>query len=243
MKQRKLKKLKLKKKLNSNRVILALVCLVLGFMIAFSYRVTQSENNDEQITDRQWEQNLSLRNELIEQGEKNRELQGELKKKQGKIRKIEENLAKEAQVFFNLAEDTEKYRMFLGKVKVKGSGVQVTLSDGEYDPAEENINSYLVHEHHVFKVVNELYIAGATAISINGQRLSHNSYILCDGPVITVDGKQHPAPFKIAAIGDSEVLSSALNITGGVRDQLVNDQIVFSLEEKQEIVMDPILGS
>jgi len=228
---------------DSNRVILSLVFLVLGFMVAFSYRVTQDDSdNGKGLTDRQWEQHLSLRNELIEQEEKNRELQKELNEKQEKVRNIETELSKEAQVFFNMAEDAEKYRMFLGKVKVTGKGVKVTLADGEYNPNEENINNYLVHEHHVFKVVNELYISGAQAISINGQRISHNSYILCTGPVITVDGRQHPAPFEITAIGDPDVLSSALNITGGIKDQLVNDQIVFSLQEVDDIKMDPILG-
>ncbi|MFH7445066.1 DUF881 domain-containing protein, partial [Pseudomonas syringae pv. tagetis] len=87
----------------------------------------------------------------------------------------------------------------------------------------------------VFKVINELYISGASGIAVNGQRLSSQSYIICDGPVITVDGIQHPAPFVVTAIGDPDVLSSALNLTGGVKDQLVNDNIVFSLEKKSEI--------
>lgn len=234
----------MKKKVNSNRVILSLVSLVLGFMVAFSFRVTQDEsNNGKGLTNKQWEQHLNLRNELIDQEEKNRELQKELNAKQEKVRKIETNLSKEAQVFFNMAEDAEKYRMFLGKVKVSGKGVKVTLADGEYDPDEENINNYLVHEHHVFKVINELYISGAAAIAVNGQRISHNSYVLCTGPVITVDGYQHPAPFEITAIGDPNVLSSALNITGGIKDQLVNDQIVFTMEEMDDIKMDPILGN
>ncbi|RSD28295.1 DUF881 domain-containing protein [Mesobacillus subterraneus] len=213
-------------------------------MVAFSFRVTQDENDHSKgLTNRQWEQQLGLRNELIEQEEKNRELQKELNAKQEKVREIEASLSKEAQVFFNMAEDAEKYRMFLGKVKVSGKGVKVTLADGEYNPEEENINNYLVHEHHVFKVINELYISGASAISVNGQRIAHNSYILCTGPVITVDGYQHPAPFEITAIGDPDVLSSALNITGGVKDQLVNDQIIFSLEKMNDIKMDPILGN
>lgn len=234
----------MKKKANSNRVILSLVSLVLGFMVAFSFSVTQDEgDNSKGLTDRQWEQQLNLRTELNEQEQKNRELQKELNTKQEKVRKIETNLSKEAQIFFNMAEDAEKYRMFLGKVKVSGKGVKVTLTDGEYNPNEENINNYLVHEHHVFKVINELYISGAAAIAINGQRISHNSYVLCTGPVITVDGYQHPAPFEITAIGDPNVLSSALNITGGIKDQLVNDQIVFTLEEMNDIKMEPILGN
>lgn len=229
-------------KMRGKHVILSLVCLVLGFMIAFSYQITQ-KNDTELISNTQWEQDVELRNQLISQEEENRKLQKELNEKQGKLLEIEQELAQEEQVFFNLAEDADKYRIFLGKVKVKGSGVTVTLEDGQYDPHEENINNYIVHEHHVFNVINELYVSGATAIAINGQRLSHNSYIVCNGPVIEVDGNPHPAPFIITAIGDPEILSSALNLTGGVKDMLVNENITFKLEKNEEIILDPILGS
>jgi uncharacterized protein YlxW (UPF0749 family) len=214
-------------------------------MIAFSYHLTQIENEKEKpnLSGKQWEKTLSLRNQLIAQEENNRKLQKELTKKQNKVLKNEKDLSKEAQVFLNLAEDAEKYRMFLGKVKVHGKGVKITLIDGAYDPKEDNINNYLVHEHHVFKVVNELYISGAAAVAINGQRLTSHSYIVCNGPVITVDGVPHPAPFIITAIGDPDVLASSLNLTGGVKDQLVNDNLVFTLEKENDIVLNPILGS
>jgi uncharacterized protein YlxW (UPF0749 family) len=230
-------------KVKGNHVVLALVFLVLGYMIAFSYHLTERINEQAPKTNKQWERNLSLRNQIINEQERNRDLQNELNEKQEKVLQIEKELSKEAQVFFDLAEDAEKYRMFLGKVKVKGKGVKVTLADGDYDPIEENANNYIVHEYHVFKVINELYISGSTGIAINGQRLSHNSYINCNGPVITIDGFQHPAPFVITAIGDPEVLASALNLSGGVTDQLVNDNIVVSLETKDEVILDPILGN
>lgn len=229
------------KKVKGNLVILSFVCLVFGFMLAFSYQLTQKERQASNTTDKQWQRNLDLRDQLISQEQANRELQKELNEKQEKVLDIEQQLAKEEQVFFNLAEDAEKYRMFTGKVGVKGKGIEISLSDGDYDPNEENINNYLVHEQHVFKVINELYISGASAVAINGQRISSNSYIVCDGPVITVDGNQYPAPFVISAIGDPDVLEAAINITGGVKDQLVNENIVFSLERKNEIIFDPIL--
>ncbi|NHM29705.1 DUF881 domain-containing protein [Neobacillus terrae] len=233
-----------KLKVKGNHVILSLVCLVLGYMIAFSYHLTQEENQKKtnKVSGKQYEETLALRNELIDQEETNRNLEKELKRKQNKVLENEKSLSKEDQINFNLAEDAEKYRKFLGKVKVKGKGVKIKLDDGDYNPDEKNVNNYLVHEFHIFKVINELYISGASAVAINGQRLSSHSYIVCNGPVITVDGYQHPAPFVITAIGDPDVLSSAINLTGGVKDQLVNDNIVFTLEQ-DEIVLDPILGN
>lgn len=221
----------------------SLVFLVFGFILAFSYSQASKERaSAPKLTDRQYTKENDLRRQMIEQQTRNRELQEELFKKQEKVREMEKDLSKEEQTFFNLAEDAEKYRMFLGKVKVEGQGVEVSLEDAAYKAAEGNVNPYIVHEHHVFNVVNELYIAGAAAVAINGQRLNHNSYIVCNGPVITVDGNPFPAPFRITAIGDPEILTSALTLKGGVRDQIVNENIVFTLEKKKQITLEPILG-
>ncbi|AXN40447.1 DUF881 domain-containing protein [Peribacillus butanolivorans] len=228
------------RKINSKQVILSLVSVVLGFMIAFSYNLTKDGQGA--VKDKAWDQEYELRQQLIEQEKQNRELQKELLQKQAKVSNIEKDLAQEKQLFFNLAKDTEKYRMYLGKVKVKGTGLQVTLEDGSDMDSEANVNNYLVHEQHVFKVVNELYISGAEAVAINGQRLDHDSYIVCNGPVITIDGHQHPAPFIISAIGDPDILEASLDIPGGIKEQLVNENVIFTMEKQKKIIFDPIIG-
>lgn len=214
---------------------------MLGYILAFSYEKTQNENKNVEISTAEWVREKSLRDELTTLERNNLDLQKELYDKQETVMDIEKNLSNQANIYFNLAEDIEKYRMFLGKVKVKGPGIKVTLGDAEYNPSIDNVNDYIVHEHHVFKVVNELYISGASAVAINGQRLSHHSYIMCEGPVITVDGQPHPAPFEITAIGDSEVLFAALNLAGGVKDQLVSENVVFSLQKQGSLMMEPLL--
>ncbi|MBV6683164.1 DUF881 domain-containing protein [Bacillus sp. JRC01] len=230
-------------KIKSKQVILSLVCLVLGFILAFSYSLANSKQDEgSNRTDGQLKQEEALRDQLLDFQRKNNELQEDLFEKQEKVVTMEKSFSKEKQIYFNLAEDAERYRMYLGKTKVKGPGLKVTLSDADYNPEEENINNYIVHEHHVFKVINELYIAGASAVAINGQRLKHNSYVLCNGPVIQVDGVDYPAPFEITAIGDADVLNSALNINGGVKDQLLNENIVVSMEKENEIALGPLLG-
>lgn len=190
------------------------------------------------MTSYQFERDMELRNELIEQEKQNQALQKELKKKQDEVLEIERKLSNEADVFSELVKEAEMYRAYLGKVNVKGPGVQVTLADAEYNPAEENVNNYIVHEYHIFQVINELNISGANAIAINGQRISHDSYILCNGPVIEVDGQQHFAPFVISAIGDANTLAAALNLKGGVKDILVNENVQFSLEKKEQMIMN-----
>ena len=241
MKLKGMNQMKLKEILKGKNIIMTIVCLVFGFMISFSYHLTSKGSRDSEMTSSQFERDMELRDQLIQQEEKNRELKKVLNEKQRQVLKIEQELSDETEVYYNLAEDTEKYRMHLGKVKVKGSGVQVTLADSDYNPNEQNANQYIVHEHHVFKVINELYISGSSAIAVNGQRLSHNSYILCNGPVIEIDGQQHPAPFVITAIGDIDTMAAALNLKGGVKDILVNENVQFTLEKKDEIIINTIL--
>ncbi|MCU9612194.1 DUF881 domain-containing protein [Caldibacillus lycopersici] len=234
---------KVTKKVKTRHVVLSLVFLVLGYLIAFSYELTKGDQEKINFNSREWERSIQLRNQLNELEESNRKLQNDLFEKQGKLLDIEDSITDEQQIYSNLANEAEELRMHLGKVKVSGEGVIVTLNDGLYDPANGDINNFMVHEHHVFNVINELYISGAEAVAINGQRLTKNSYIVCNGPVISVDGNQFPAPFVISAIGNKDTLEKALNIQGGVKDQLVNDNIIFQLEKKDVIEMDPVLST
>ncbi|WP_102347023.1 DUF881 domain-containing protein [Bacillus sp. Marseille-P3661] len=228
-------------RVNGKNVILSLVMIVLGFLITFSYQLTNS--NTETIAEgKQWQREFEYRENLIRLEETTRRLQEELTDKQQQVREIEANLAQQEKSFKTLVEDVEKLRMFAGDVQVTGPGVEVTLKDASYVKVEENANNYIVHEGHVHKVVNELLTAGAKAVAINGQRLLHNSYIACIGPVISVDGNEHNAPFVISAIGDPEILFSSLVIVQGVRDQLVMDNVEVKIEKKNELIFDPYLG-
>lgn len=228
-------------KVKGKHVILSFVCLVLGFLISFSYQYTKRQMAEGSMSDSQWEKEYSYRKMLIKEEEKTRSLQHELFAKQEKVRANEERLAGEEDSYSELVKDVERLRMFTGEVAVKGPGVEVVLDDASYIPSDENVNNYIVHESHVFKVINELYISGASSVAVNGKRISRKSYIYCNGPVITVDGEQFPNPFVITAIGDPNVLYPALNMAGGVETQLVNDNVVVKITKKDEIVMDPIL--
>ncbi|MBA2874080.1 DUF881 domain-containing protein [Thermaerobacillus caldiproteolyticus] len=228
------------KKVKGKQVILSFVCLVLGFMISFSYQYAKDKATKRNVTDRQWQKEYEYRQQLIEQQKENRKLEEELIEKQQKVQQMEKSLASEKKTYTDLVKEAEQLRMYTGKIAVKGKGIEVTLSDASYIPSEQSATDYIVHEQHVFKVIHELLISGAEAIAINGQRISHRSYIMCNGPVIEVDGIQHSAPFVISAIGDPDVLTASLNIAGGVKDQLVNDNIVVKIVSKDEITLDPI---
>ncbi len=218
-------------------ITILIVCIVTGFIIGYSYNLSKDK---QKITSPYLDQAESYREELIHQQERNKELTEELNEIQTKIRDYEKSFATDEKEFENLLLEAEKLRLMLGEIPAMGPGIRITLNDSEYDPNNSNPNDYIVHESHIFKVINELKISGAEAIAINGQRLKTNSYISCTGPVITIDGKQYPAPFVIEAVGNPEVLNSSLQIVGGVFDQLLNDQIVVTIEQSGHIVMPSV---
>ncbi|WP_186577551.1 DUF881 domain-containing protein [Aquibacillus kalidii] len=224
-------------KFRGRHVVLSLVLLVFGFLISFSYQYTQTETRVVQISDQEWEKDYYYRQQLLDLEAKNIELRQQLNKNRRQVQELEEELGQQQTNIGEFVEDKKELQMLVGELPIQGEGVKLTLSDASYIPTEENANQYMVHDRHIQLVINELYSAGAKAISINGQRIFHDSYISCVGPVISVDGVQHPAPFTIAAIGDSDTLNVSLNLTNGVIDILVNDQIDVEMEKKDTIEM------
>lgn len=226
-----------KNKFTRKKFIILIVCITTGFIIGYSYNLTKDEKK---INNTYLQQEESYREELIDQKERNKELMDELNHLQEQIRKYEKNFASNEEESQKLVEEANKLRLVLGEIPSQGQGIKVTLKDGEYDTKTTNPNEYIVHESHIFMVINELKISGAEAISINGQRLKTNSYISCNGPVITIDGKQYPAPFVIEAIGDADSLISSLKLVGGVFDKLLNDRIVVTIEKSEQIQMSSV---
>lgn len=220
------------------KIIFSFVLLLSGFLIAFSYQQTKDNPEVIQLTDQQLEKDFYYRQQLIDIEKENKELRGEVEEKKVKIQSLEDDLANQEQKVADYVEEKKKLQKLTGDVSVKGQGVEVTLSDADYVPTDENVNQYIVHESHIFKVVNEMLSSGANAIAINGQRIYRDSYIACTGPVVTVDGIQHPAPFVITAIGDPEVMEPSLELTHGVVDQLVNDNVQVAVKQRQNISMD-----
>jgi len=211
---------------------LAITFLVVGFIFAFSYRTLGVKENAYTYQPLALMQEERYRSELIEQQERNRELREEVQKKTEQLHAEEKKLSQGETSFESLAERARTLRLLLGEVPAEGEGLRITLHDSKYDPASQNPNDYIVHESHVLSVVNELKIAGAEGIAVNGQRLHANSYIKCTGPVITVDGQTFPEPFVIEAVGDAGTLKSAFELKGGVKDWLKGDNIIVEVEER-----------
>jgi uncharacterized protein YlxW (UPF0749 family) len=129
----------------------------------------------------------------------------------------------------------DENKMIAGMVAVHGPGIVIQLQDSPKRPAEaapEVMSDYIVHDRDIRDVVNELFDAGAEAISVNGQRLIASSSIRCVGSVVLVNRTALGAPFIIKAVGAPETLESGIRMPGGIYDDLFAWDMILIKREK-----------
>jgi len=127
-----------------------------------------------------------------------------------------------------LKSDLKKLETYIGYTAVEGSGIIITVSDG--DKAVDAVD--------LLDLVYELRFVGAEAISINDERIVNVSDIVdLENKFIFVNGQRLIAPFTIKAIGDISYLESAINIKGGFKDTLEEDgkKVTYKTQDKVRI--------
>lgn len=135
-------------------------------------------------------------------------------------REVETLAAAEARVDAgspNAIDWAEQLRPIAGLTAVTGPGVTVSLDDatlpgeGRSMPPNTTYDDFVVHQQDVEGVVNALWVGGAEAMTIMGQRVVSTSAVRCVGNVLILHGRVYSPPFVIAAIGDVEGMTQALD--------------------------------
>lgn len=145
----------------------------------------------------------------------NKDLHG-LEKQAGNV---DQNLAPE------IRDELTKYKIMSGLLAVKGPGITFTVDDNKKDtPADKDVLLYITHDSDLRMLVNELFIAGAEAVSINGQRITTTSGIICIGTVVKINNQRVSTPFVFNAIGDPKNMINALETRGGVIELLTRPE-------------------
>lgn len=156
---------------------------------------------------------------------KNKDLQNEIKNLENTVEQLQDqNFALEV-----IEKEINEYMKLSGNYPIFGPGVNVLL-DGE------------IHAPWVIDMINELYNAGAEAVSINGIRISNkasgidvmpNDQLLINGSILT-------SPFNLNAIGKSDSILEILELPGGIFDRLeaAYSDVQIHSEMKDVIQMD-----
>ncbi|MFB7945669.1 DUF881 domain-containing protein [Kitasatospora phosalacinea] len=114
-----------------------------------------------------------------------------------------------------------------GTGAITGPGVKLVIDDASGSGSGGNVSdprngggygkNGRVKDHDLQYAVNGLWLAGAEAVSVNGQRLTALSAIRAAGDAILVDNRPLVPPYTVLAIGDGPRLVQAFQDNEGGR--------------------------
>jgi uncharacterized protein YlxW (UPF0749 family) len=137
----------------------------------------------------------------------------------GARRKLQALGGAPAQTQANGSDQVTDSRLVAGFTAVSGPGIEVVLTDADDTPVSEFVTRRLNGDD-LLKVVNELRVANAEAIALNGERLISQSEIVTAGNGIMVNQRRVSRPYHFKAIGEAAVLARALKAKGGILENL-----------------------
>jgi uncharacterized protein YlxW (UPF0749 family) len=112
----------------------------------------------------------------------------------------------------------EEARIAAGLVALRGPGLVIQLSDSTAPvPPDGNERDYLVSGQDVLTVVEELWLAGAEAVAVNGERVTNATAIVDIGGSVLVNSAYVAAPYQVTAIGP-ETMFDTLTASPGFVD-------------------------
>ncbi|MBE5819422.1 MAG: DUF881 domain-containing protein [Clostridiales bacterium] len=222
-------------------IILGITCLILVLAICIQIRTIEEASN---VVGSSLNDNSEMKDKVLETQEDYKQIYSELEKSNKKLEKIRQIATSNSQEDELLKLELEDNDRVQGLTDVKGKGIIINLDDNrEVDETEVlNISSYLVHEEDLLQIINELFNAGADAISINNQRVVSTTAILCDGNIIRVNGEIISVPITIKAIGYPESLYYALMRPQGYLDVMQKDGVIVKVEKSDDITISKYEG-
>lgn len=184
---------------------LFILALVLGFITTVQFK--SSFTNQGIVTIPKL---LDLQNEINNVEAENKQLNSSISEQALKLTLYKASVESTGSAFGIMQNELKNALNNSDLTAVKGPGIIMILNDSKQEVSEgEDIAWYLIHDIDILEIVNELRIAGAEAISINGERVTSTTSIRCGGPTINIDGKRHAVPFIIEAIGDPKTLEAS----------------------------------
>lgn len=99
-----------------------------------------------------------------------------------------------------------------------GAGVIVTLDDARLPPTRDSrlVAPAIVHSQDITDVLNAAWKGGATAIAVNGERITGAS--ACVGATIQINGTLLSPPFVVEILGPVEALMKTMSDPDELRD-------------------------
>jgi uncharacterized protein YlxW (UPF0749 family) len=156
----------------------------------------------------------------------------------GQVQDLEAKQQGNAALVRQLNTDLDAARLAAGLVALEGTGVVFQLQDSDTTAAPgTNDTDYFVSANDVRVLVEELWLAGAEAIAVNGERLTAASAILDIGGSVLVNSAYLAPPYQVTAIGPED-LYNQLSQAQGFRDFVRGRAEAFGIKISYAVLPD-----
>ena len=208
------------------QIYLAVTFILLGLMISM-----QIQTQDRLASDLSMQSTSDLSIMLKNLTDKRWQLTEEIEEAENNLATYQSAYQDDSALLNRVDGELERLQLINGTREATGSGIQINV-DGNM------LASDLV------LVVNELWGAGAEAVSVNGHRISINSGIsyqeILAETYLTVDGQLLQNPIAVTAIGNGEILEKSITMPGGIADSLSLYQIDLSVSLQDNLHMEAL---
>jgi uncharacterized protein YlxW (UPF0749 family) len=194
-----------------SQISVALVCCILGFMLAYQFKLLNSQAKISKVGGT----NSDITLEIEQYKKQKEEMQKNIDDLQGKIKNFEDAAANRSDESKAILAELETTRLLTGTKDVQGQGVVLYLTPNKNILGNDLTIDRITDKHLVY-IVNELVAGGAEAVSINNIRITPRTGIRTSGNNIRIN-EENVSPLDritIKAIGDKELLAGTLGFPG-----------------------------
>jgi uncharacterized protein YlxW (UPF0749 family) len=191
------------------------------------------------------------RQPLVETATQLQERQDELKARilelRSKIQTTEQAGEGSAALVKQLNDDLQTARIAAGLIPLTGTGIVLQLEDS-VEPIAPGANEadYLVGARDLRAIIEELWAAGAEAISVNGERVTPTTAIIDVGPSILVNAAYLAGPYQVTALGPDDLyprLSASPGFVDLIRTRAQGFGIRVSVAEPDSVDVPAFAGT
>ncbi len=225
------------------QISMSIVILILVFAVTWQIKGVRKKNAvDSQISNRVEVLQQDYKAEL----EKNEKLLQQIIELQSDLTKYREQVTESGGAAKILKEELNRAETIAGLTDVTGSGIIVTIKDGNGQGVGNIVydDGYgIVHDSYLLTILNELRAAGAEALSLNDERILATSEIRCVGPTVSINNTKQAAPFEIKVIGNPDTLENALRMPGGAIDEAGFYGIDVTIKKSNKLLIKKYTGA
>jgi len=197
----------------SSQIVVAIVCCILGFMVAYQFKMLTKYQKKQ--VDNKSASDITVENEMYKK--EKTEMQKKIDELQGQIKKYEETAVNSTESNKEILNELERTRILIGSTDVEGPGLKIYIKPSTNNILGNNVEGKKITDQDLVLLVNELRFAGAEAIAINNNRVTSRTGIKLSGGAnsfIMLDGQRkisQDEQIVILAIGNKELLSGGIN--------------------------------